>query len=455
MKRAKLYFRSNEAERRCARLAAILLTFLCSLTGFNAQGWAKKIPEIYATSISVDETRTRFTAHLNFAVGYNVYVLPKPYRVVVDIPDAVFNLPPGEGNSGKGLISGFRFGQIDSGRSRIVMDVTGPVLIRKSFALRAKPGRPARLVVDLVKTDATTFNKIHQVDQVANLVAKEQARADKNADKLIPRELPPISAQNPDRDAIAALLNKKPVGKGKKKTTSANKKRSGKLTVVIDPGHGGIDSGTSTKTGVHEKDVVLSFSLKLRKHLERTGRYKVVMTRSDDRFIGLRKRVKIAHRANADLFLAIHADAIRYRNVRGTTFYTLSDKASDKEAAELAARENRSDIIGGVNLGGESKEVTNILIDLAQRETKNHSVYFARKGIHHLKSITRLAKHPLRAAGFAVLKAPDVPSVLIELGYLSNRHDAKLLISAKWQRKTSRALVKAIDSFFRARIALQ
>lgn len=460
MTRAIQYISAELIAAWHARLAALMLMLVCLLSAFSAQASAKDIPEIYATSISADETRTRFTAHLNFAVGYNVYVLTQPYRVVVDVPDAVFNLPPGEGNDGKGLISGFRFGQIDSGRSRIVMDVTGPVLIRKSFALRAKPGRPARLVVDLVKTDTATFRKIHQVDQVANLVAKEQARSDKNTDKLIPRELPPISAQNSSKDSIAALISKKTrnIANNKKKSTKKNvpgKKTSGKFTVVIDPGHGGIDSGASTKTGIHEKDVVLSFSLKLKKYLEQTGRYKVILTRSDDSFIALRKRVKIAHSAEADLFLAIHADAIRYRKVRGTTFYTLSDKASDKEAAELAARENRSDIIGGVNLGGESKEVTNILIDLAQRETKNHSVYFARKAIHHLKRVTRMANHPLRAAGFVVLKAPDVPSVLIELGYLSNRQDAKLLNSSSWQRKTSRALVKAIDSFFRARIALQ
>lgn len=441
--------------RKTAALAGLVITFLCSFLVANALAGAKRIPEIYAASISADQTRTRFTAHMNFAVGYNVYVLTRPYRVIIDIPDAVFNLPPDEGSAGKGLIRAFRYGQIDSGRSRIVMDATGPVLIKKSFALRAKPGRPARLVVDLVKTDEATFRKIHQVDQVANLVAREQARGDKNTDKIIPRELPPISADNGSRDAIALLLKSKNLVGSTKKTPRRRKKDKSRFTVVIDPGHGGVDSGTSTRNGIHEKNIVLAFSRKLKKHLEQTGRYRVVMTRNDDSFVALRKRVQIAHKAGADLFLAIHADAIRYKSVRGTTFYTLSDKASDKEAAELATRENRADIIGGINLGGESKAVTNILIDLAQRETKNHSVYFARKGIYHLKRVTRLARHPLRAAGFVVLKAPDVPSVLIELGYLSNRQDAKLLNTGRWQRNTSRALAKAVDSFFRARIALQ
>lgn len=453
MKRAVKNFCKSALVRARKLLALVVFTFLCLQTGIQTSAAARKIPEIYATRISVDETRTRFTANLNFAVGYNVYILTRPYRVIIDIPDAIFNLPPDEGTTGKGLISGFRFGQIDNGRSRIVMDVKGPVLIRKSFALKAKPGRPARLVVDLVKTDPQTFSKIHQVDQVTNLVAREQARsANKNADQLIPRELPPISANDKSGDAIAVLLKKKyrPAKRTKK---SPKPKNPGRHTIVLDPGHGGIDSGTSGKNGVHEKNIVLAFSKKLKKFLEKTRRYKVLLTRENDVFLPLRKRVEIAHNNNADLFLSIHADSIRYSRVRGTTFYTLSDKASDTVAADLAVRENRSDIIGGVNLGGESKAITNILINLAQRETKTLSIFFARKGIRRLKNITRLAKRPLRSAGFAVLKAPDVPSILIELGYMSNRHDVRLLNSTRWQRKTAGALAKAIDGFFRARVA--
>lgn len=441
-------------------LTILLLAGSLLVSGFmvNPGNAASKIlPELIAARIESNNEKTRFSADLNFAIGYNVYVLTNPYRVIIDIPDAVFNLPPDSGVNGRGLITGFRFGQLDDNRSRIVIDVKGPVLIQNSFAVRAKNNRPARLIVDLVATDRETFAKIHQGDQVANLVAKEQAKsAPGYGDGLIPQELPPISANS---DPIADLLKgkkPKPVKKIRTKTKSAPR-RNKKLVIVIDPGHGGIDTGTSTKgkNRLSEKTVVLDFSKKLKARLTALGRYKVILTRNNDSFLRLRDRVKIAHKNRADLFIAIHADAIKHRLVRGTTLYTLSETASDEEAAELAKKENRADIIGGVNLAGESKAITNILIDLAQRETKNHSVYFAKKALSRLKRVTRMAKRPLRAAGFVVLKAPDVPSVLLELGYLSNKHDAKLLGNQAWQKKVAKALAQSIDSYFRARVALQ
>lgn len=457
-----------------AVFAAVLLFFALSITltlrPTTVAAAAKVQPELTAARIESNSQKTRFSAELNFAIGYNVYVLTNPYRVVIDIPDAIFSLRPDTGTRGQGLISGFRFGQLDDKRSRIVINVTGPVLIQNSYSVRKKANHPARLIVDLVPTDRATFARIHQVDQVANLVAREQAKADKKAnDDLIPQELPPISANGKSADPIALLLKggvplprKKPgrkttAQKPQQKETPKKKapQRSRKLTIVLDPGHGGIDTGTSSKNGLQEKSIVLAFSRHLRNRLNGLGRYKVIMTRDTDTFVSLRKRVQIAHKNQADLFIAIHADSIRHRNVRGTTLYTLSETASDAEAAELAAKENRADIIGGVDLVHESKAISNILIDLAQRETKNHSVYFARKAANRLKRVTRLTKRPLRSAGFVVLKAPDVPSILLELGYLSNRHDARLLASKAWQKKVADALARAVDNYFRARVALQ
>ncbi len=410
-------------------------------------------PEIFATTLSANAQKTRFSASLNFAVGYNVYVLQNPYRVVIDIPNAVFDLPPSAGATAKGLISGFRYGQIDDQRSRIVIDVTGPVLIQNSYAVRARQNRSAKLIIDLVPTDVKTFARVHQIDQVANLVAKQQSREalKKNRQKIIPVETPPISANSKKYDPIADII----AGKKTKPTYQKAKKVKTRKLIVIDPGHGGVDSGAVSKTGMTEKKVVLAFSRKLKQTLLATGRYDVLLTRNSDKFLPLRTRTNIAHKNNADLFIAVHADSIKYGKVRGTTLYTLSDKASDEEAAALARKENRADIIGGVNLKGESKEVTNILIDLAQRETKNHSIYFARKAVTNLARVTRMTKRPLRSAGFVVLKAPDVPSILIELGYMSSKKDVKLLASTRWQRKVSAALTKSIDHFFQARLALK
>jgi N-acetylmuramoyl-L-alanine amidase len=225
--------------------------------------------------------------------------------------------------------------------------------------------------------------------------------------------------------------------------------------IVLDPGHGGIDNGAKAQSGELEKDVVLQFALALRKKLERSGKYRIAMTRGDDTFIPLSERVRFGRSHGASLFVSIHADAIPRSEgqAEGATVYTLSENASDAEAARLAEAENKADVIAGVDLTAEPDDVANILVDLAQRETKTYSSQFARTLVGELKSTARLHKNPLKAAGFKVLTAPDVPSVLVELGYMSTKDDLKLLTSAAWQDKTAQALSQAVDTFFTPRLA--
>ena len=298
------------------------------------------------------------------------------------------------------------------GGSRIVLDTKGPVRIDKAFALAASDGQPARLVLDLVSTDRASFLR-------GNALEKRPARAA----PAKPSETPPKSS------------DPRPL-------------------VVLDPGHGGIDNGPGA-SGEMEKDVVLQFAHTLKAKLERAGKYRVAMTRNDDTFIPLSERVRFARAQGAALFVSIHADAIPRSEgqAEGATVYTLSENASDAEAARLAEAENRADAIAGVDLTAEPDDIANILVDLAQRETKSYSVQFARTLVSELKSKTRLHKHPLKAAGFKVLTAPDVPSVLIELGYMSTKDDLKLLTSAAWQGKTAGALAQAVDTFLTPRLA--
>jgi len=224
--------------------------------------------------------------------------------------------------------------------------------------------------------------------------------------------------------------------------------------VVIDPGHGGIDNGTQSGSEM-EKNLVLGFGLALRDRIEKAGKYRVVMTRTDDTFIPLNDRVKIARSQSAALFVSIHADALPRGegDAQGATIYTLSDKASDAEAERLAEVENKADAIGGVNLTEEPTDVADILIDLAQRETRTFSNRFARLLMGEMKSSVRMHKHPLKSAGFRVLKAPDVPSVLIELGYVSNKGDLEHLVSDSWRSRTVGSMAQAIDTFFAKRLA--
>jgi N-acetylmuramoyl-L-alanine amidase len=204
-----------------------------------------------------------------------------------------------------------------------------------------------------------------------------------------------------------------------------------------------------------EKDLELQFAKTLREKLERSGKYRVAMTRSDDSFVALGERVRFGRTNGAALFVSIHADSIPRSEgqAEGATIYTLSENASDAEAARLAEAENRADAIAGVDLTAEPDDVANILVDLAQRETKTYSTLFARTAVGELKATARLHKHPMKSAGFKVLTAPDVPSVLVELGYMSTKDDLKLMTSAGWQSKTAHALSQAVDRFFASRLA--
>jgi N-acetylmuramoyl-L-alanine amidase len=199
----------------------------------------------------------------------------------------------------------------------------------------------------------------------------------------------------------------------------------------------------------------LEFSLRLRDKIEKTGKYRVLMTRTDDTFVALRERVQFARTRQAALFISIHADALRRRegDAQGATVYTLSERASDARAARLAEVENRADVIAGLDLSTEEKDVADILVDLARRETKTFSMQFAQTVVGTLRSAARLHQHPLKSASFVVLKAPDVPSVLVELGYVSNKADLKALISAEWREHTADAIVRAVDAFLSPRLA--
>jgi N-acetylmuramoyl-L-alanine amidase len=376
-----------------------------------------------------DGKQTRLILDIDQPISVHAFALADPYRVVVDLPQVTFQLPPGIGASGRGLIKAFRYGLVMPGGSRIVIDLAGPAKITNASVLPAVNDQPARLVLDLDEVDRTTFVQL-----------------------LAPENRPEL------RPAIAdAKDTTLPVSTGPAKLEGAASQASPADTrpvIVIDPGHGGPDNGTQWD-GASEKTIVLAFALALRDRIEKTGKYRVVMTRTDDTFIPLDDRVKFGRSQSASLFVSIHADALpRHEgDAQGATIYTLSDRASDAQAEKLAEAENRADAIGGVNLTEEPTEVADILIDLAQRETRTFSNRFARLLMNDMKTVTRMHKNPLKSAGFRVLKAPDVPSVLVELGYVSNKDDLEHLQSDNWRSRTVGSVAHAIDTFFAKRLA--
>ncbi|WP_315832485.1 N-acetylmuramoyl-L-alanine amidase [Bradyrhizobium prioriisuperbiae] len=379
--------------------------------------------------IAGDDKQTRFVLDLDRKIDVRAFTLADPYRVILDVPQVNFQLPAGVGQAGRGLIKAFRYGLVMPGGSRIVFDLTGPAKIEKAYVLDAANGQPSRLVVELATVDKATFKQA-MVVQALVVDGKTQLR-------------PSVDEQA--KTTVVADAAGAPKGPGGPDL---------RPVIVIDPGHGGIDNGTVAASGEAEKTLVLDFAKALREHIEKGGKYRVVMTRSDDTFIPLGERVRIARNQKAALFVSIHADALPRGegDAQGATVYTLSDKASDAEAERLAESENRADAIGGVNLTEEPTDVADILIDLAQRETRTFSNRFARLVVNELKNVARLHKHPLKSAGFKVLKAPDVPSVLVELGYVSNKDDLQQLVSENWRTRTVGSIGQAVEAFFGKRV---
>lgn len=408
---------------RAIAVSALVCAFLSDSAGLAAESAvtehvlaAAVEQEVVATDLRIggDDKQTRFVVDLNRKIDLAAFTLADPYRVVVDLPQVNFKLPAKAGTQSRGLVKAYRYGLIMQGGSRIVLDTKGPVRIEKAFVLDAAEGQPARLVLDLAAIDRAAFmrNISLQTRPAHNTGAK-------------PTE-PPVKADGDARPLI-----------------------------VVDPGHGGIDNGTKGSGGELEKDIVLAFSQVLREKLESGGKYRVATTRTDDSFIPLSERVRFARTRGAALFISIHADALPRKEglAEGATVYTLSETASDAEAARLAEAENKADVIAGVDLTAEPNDVANILVDLAQRETKTFSMQFARTVVDELKSAARMHKHPLKSAGFKVLTAPDVPSVLIELGYMSTKDDLKQLNSPAWRARTAQAVVKAVETFLTPRVA--
>jgi N-acetylmuramoyl-L-alanine amidase len=398
---------------RLAFFGALIAGIGLAAAALAAPASADSFPVATDARLGGDDTQTRFVLDLNRKIDLHVFTLADPYRVVVDIPQVTFRLPPKTGETGRGLIKAFRFGLVMPGGSRIVFDAVKPVRVDKAFVVDPADGAPARLVLDLVATDRESFLRKIALDQ-----------------RFAHAQAPPAREQQPSSGDARPLI-------------------------VLDPGHGGIDTGTKGPNGQMEKDIVLDFAKRLREKIETAGKYRVLLTRSDDTFVPLAERVRFAREAGAALFISIHADSLPRRegDTQGATIYTLSETATDPAAARLAEQENRADVIAGVDLKDQPDDVAGILIDLAQRETKTFSVQFASKLVGIMKQTTRLHKDPLKSAGFRVLRAPDVPSVLVELGYVSNKEDLQSLSSDSWRDRTANAMASAIDGFFSAHLA--
>jgi N-acetylmuramoyl-L-alanine amidase len=342
------------------------------------------------------------------------FLLRGPHRLVVDLPDTTFVLDPSSMKP-RGLINNVRYGALNGGTSRLILTAKGPFAVDKLDVLPDESGKGYRLAIDVSASSDRKFEQAlaDQAETTGSTTAPGKA------DRLV-RPEPPAQTK--------------------------------RFTVVIDPGHGGIDGGAEGISGTTEKSVTLAFGLELRQKLAETGKYDVFMTRDSDIFLPLDERVRIARQHEADLFISIHADTISLKGIRGATVYTVSDKASDATAQATADRENLSDTLAGIDVKQEDHEVADILVDLIRRETHTFSVKFARALVSELSPTIELINNPQRSAGFKVLTAPDVPSVLVELGYLSNVKDETQLRDPQWRGKAVDRIASAIAGFAATRV---
>jgi N-acetylmuramoyl-L-alanine amidase len=372
------------------------------------------LPIVMSARIGEHEDRTRLVIELSDPVNLRAFALANPDRVVIDMPEVSWRLGAPPRPTGFGAVKSYRYGQFRAGNSRMVIDLNQPVTVSDALVIPPSAGFGYRVVIDLFPTTQPKFDS--QAGWPADLKKRES-----------------------DAERLAALIaaQQSPPARGK-----------GKKVIVLDPGHGGLDSGTIGVNGLMEKDLALAEGLKLARELRGRG-YSVFMTRDNDTFIPLRQRVAIGRADQADLFIALHADSNPDSSTTGTSIYTLNDGRSDREASALARRENQSDVIAGVDLSGDNNPVAPILINLAQRDTRNKSSEFATNVLKNLGQVTDLLAHsPHRSASLAVLVAPDVPAVLIELGYLSNAADAGQMNTDSWRTKVAGAIADAVDAQF-------
>ncbi len=361
-----------------------------------------------------DATHMRLVVTFNIEPDLHWFLVRAPHRLVIEMPATKFAFEPGAVKA-RGLIKSVQYGASGPDNSRIILSTKGPFTIAGAEVLPNGDGDGYRLAVDIVAASAAAFEAA-LADQAITTASTIAAAKSGRVGPLVDRPAKPF-------------------------------------TIVVDAGHGGVDGGAEGVGGTIEKDVTLAFALQLRDALAADQRYAVSMTRDRDEFLRLDDRVRIARQAGADLFISIHADTISVKGLRGATVYTVSDHASDAESQAVADRENLSDQLAGIEVRDQDHQVADILVDLIRRETHAFSIRFAKTLVGELSNSVGLINNPHRFAGFKVLKAPDVPSVLVELGYLSNAEDEEQLNDPEWRKRAVGSISSAVAQFAAARAA--
>ena len=398
----------------------VAVTFLVAPAGpAGAQDAAQAaaqlaLPNVMDVRVTVTPERARLVVDLAARTEFSFVSMSGPDRLAVDVRAATMSVPEPSGKPGgeEGMISEYLVEQAGPDRVRTTLTLSAPAQVQQAYVLAAFEDQPARLVVDIIPATAEEFAaNVAKALEVSSAVA------------------PAVTASSTPAGGSELPLATKPL-------------------VVLDPGHGGIDSGAETAKGIKEKDIVLAFTLRLQELLVDSGRFDVALTRDDDTFLRLEERVALARANKADIFISIHADSFQQPQIRGASVYTRDENATDVLDKVLADNENKTDVIAGFSMPQMAPQVVDILLDLMRREMRHHSFSLAQSIVHQLEPSVELRRFPVRQAAFFVLPAPDVPSVLVELGFLSNADDMANLMQGDWQDRTAEALARGISTYF-------
>jgi N-acetylmuramoyl-L-alanine amidase len=452
---------STLAKSLHARLLAFGLIVLLSYPLATAKGAASLSP----VQVSTQGENTEITVSLTGSSSFGAQVQPSPARVEVDFDSAVI-ASAAESEQHVGLVKGFHVEPANGRGSHLVFDLVRPAVVVSVHALPPGAGKPWRGVILLSASDAIAMHAMAGVAYRSDAAGEVVRQVEPPGPHILmlPNNIPKspstagISTPPPAEPAPPVIVPPRREAAASHPTVVRPELNlesiiRPKRTIVIDAGHGGIDPGAESVAGYHEKEITLATALVLRRVLEATGRYKVALTRDSDVYLKLHERVARARAMHGDLFISLHADSAggdSDRTTRGASIYTLSQTASDAESERYAQRENRADAIAGVDLDDKGDDVAGILVDLTVRETVNDGNRLAAmlESAFGQGGVSLLPRAPHRAAGFAVLKSPDIPSVLIEMGYLSDISDARDLASPAYQNRIARAITDGVERYF-------
>ncbi len=394
------------------------------LTAAIAQEAESTLPSVLDARVTGTAERARLVLDLSNSTEFAIATLVDPRRIAVDVRAGNLDLGDLKQPKDGGMISGYEVEKLDEGRIRTWLRVSDPAKVQQAYVLDPIDDQPARLVVDMVPTTAEEFAALAERDREA-----AAQRLAQQADESETSERPDDQARTAENEVTPEKSQPRPL-------------------IVIDPGHGGIDAGAEAANGIKEKNIVLAFSKILQALLVKTGKFDVALTREDDEFLRLEERVALARQNQADLFISIHADYFQQQGVRGASVYTRDEKATDALDKVLAENENRRDIVAGFSVPKSEDRVVNILVDLMRREMRRQSFEAATTIVQELQPSVRLRRFPVRQADFFVLQAPDVPSILVELGFMSNAADIANLTAEAWRDKVAEALAEGITQYF-------